>query len=74
MPHPAHHPLLHRPGIRPDAQHFDIVIGFHDQHIAAPQVIAHTHGNIAKIGGKADFDAFGAKGKSHRIGGIVREW
>ena len=31
MPAPAHHPLLHGPGIRPDPQHLQIVIRFENQ-------------------------------------------
>ena len=72
MPHPAHHPLLHRPRIRPRTQHLHIVIRFHHQHAAAPQMVAHARRHVAEIGGKTDFDAFGAKGEAHRIGGVVR--
>ena len=72
MPHPAHHPLLHRPRIRPRTQHLHIVIRFHHQHAAAPQMVAHARRHVAEIGGKTNFDAFRAKGEAHRIGGVVR--
>ena len=34
----AHHALLHRPWIRPDFEHFEIVIGFEHQQIRAAQM------------------------------------
>lgn len=35
VPAAAHHPLLHGPGIRSNPQHFQIVIGFEHNHLAA---------------------------------------
>jgi hypothetical protein len=48
------------------------VIRFHDQHIAAAQVIAHTDRQISEIGGDADLNALCAEGKANRVGRIVR--
>lgn len=53
----AHHALLYRPGIRADAQHFEIVIRFEDDHIACAHVDTQRIGDIAEIGGHGDFDA-----------------
>ncbi len=36
-------------------------------------MMADRIGKIAEIGGNRDLDAFGAEGKAHRIGGIVRD-
>ncbi len=35
-------------------------------------MVAHAGRHVAEVGGKADLDAFGAKGEAHRIGGVVR--
>src|SRR5438552_18080853 len=57
MPDAAHHPLFDRPGIRPEPQHFEIVIRFHHQHVAAAQVITHADRHVSKVGGYTDLAA-----------------
>ena len=59
-------------GYGPDFQHFEIVIGFEQQHVRAAQMEADRIRQIAQIGGDRNLDAFGAERESHRIGGIVR--
>src|ERR1700730_16147011 len=72
MPHPAHNPLLHRPRIRPRAQHLHIMIRLHHEHGAAPKMVAHAYRHVAKVGRDADFDSLRAKGKTHRVDSVVR--
>src|SRR2546422_7603441 len=76
VPYPAHHPLFYRPGIWASPQHFHIMVGFDHQHIAAAQMIANVGRDVSEISRNSHFYAFRAKGKSHRIGGIMRdgEW
>ena len=42
VPDATHDPLFHRPRIGSAAQHFDVMVRFHDQHIRAAQVVALT--------------------------------
>src|SRR5438105_8522652 len=72
MPHPAHHPLLDRPGIRTTTEHLQIVIRFQQQHMAALQVVHDAQRHVAEIGDRADFYAFSSKGEANRISSIVR--
>lgn len=71
MPVAAHHALLDAPGIRTDLQHFQIVIGFEQQHLHAAQMDFDRFRHVAEIGGHADFDAFGMEAEADRIDGIV---
>src|SRR5437879_6350612 len=73
VPPPAHNALLDGPGIRPAAQHFEIMIGLDYQQIAAAQVIANVRWEVPEVGGDADLDAFRAERESHGIGSIVRD-
>jgi hypothetical protein len=68
----AHHALLYRPGIRANTQHFQIVIGFENDHIARAHVDAQRIGDIAEIGGNGDFDAMRRKRVADRVRGIMR--
>lgn len=72
MPAPSHHALLYRPGIRPDAQHLQIVIRFEDQHIGAPKMHAQRIWNVAQVGGKGKLNALRTNRVADRIGRIVR--
>src|SRR5437870_13149170 len=45
----THDPLFYRPGIGTAAQHFQIVIGLHHQHVAATQVVDHADRHVAKV-------------------------
>src|SRR5215831_2445814 len=76
VPNPAHYPLLYRPRIGSHPQHLQIVIRFHDQHVAAAQVILHTERNVTEISGQSDFDSLGTKRETYRIGSVMRnrEW
>src|ERR1039458_8337549 len=71
MPNPAHHPLLHRPWVWTRAQHFHVVIRFHQQYVAAAEVVPDARRHITQVGGKADLDSFRAKREAYRIGGIM---
>src|SRR5579863_545267 len=66
------HALLYRPGIRPVAQHFQIVIRLNDQHIASSQIIFHIRQEPPEIGGDGELDAFRQKSETDWIDGIVR--
>jgi len=72
MSRAAHHALLDVPRIRPDFQHFEIVIGFEHQAVGIPQVNFHQFGQIAEVGDDCDFHSIRAKCKSQRVDGIVR--
>src|SRR5207247_10407898 len=72
VPHPAHNALLDGPGIRPAAQHFEIMIGLDYQQIAAAQVIANVRWEVPEVGGDEDLDAFRAVSESHGTGSIMR--
>src|SRR5207237_8794275 len=71
VPHPAHNALLDGPGIRPAAQHFEIMIGLDYQQIAAAQVIANVRWEVPEIGGVADLDAFRVARESYGIGSLL---
>src|SRR2546425_13067528 len=73
VPHPAHNALLDGPGIRPAAQHFEIMIGLDYQQIAAAQVIANVRWEAPEMGGDAGLDAFLVEREYHGICRIVRE-
>src|SRR5216683_6183198 len=73
MPDAAHHPLFDRPGIRPDPQHFEIVIRFHHQHVAAAQVITHADRQVSQVGGNADLAALNPKSEAHWISRVMRD-
>ena len=73
MANPAHHALLHAPGIRSAAQQLQVVIGFDHQHMTAAQVIAHAGRHVAEVGADADLDAVAAKREAHGIDRIVRD-
>src|SRR5580765_529638 len=76
VPYPAHYPLFHRPGIRASPQHLHVMVGLNYQDVAAAQMITNVGWDVSEISSNSHFDAFGAKGKSHRIGGVMRdgEW
>ena len=72
MAHAAHHPLFDRPRIRAATQHFEIVIGFNDQHVAFAQVVTNACRHVAEVGDHSNFGTLRAKREAHGIGGIVR--
>jgi len=72
MPGAAHHALLDVPGIRPDLQHFQVMIGFQNQEIGFAQMMLHEFGHVAQIGNDGDFFSVGAEGVSDGVCGIVR--
>jgi len=68
----SHDALLDRPGVRTDAQHFEIMIGLQDKHVGAAKMDMHGIRNVAEIGGESNFDAVGRYGVADRIRSIVR--
>lgn len=68
----AHHTLLDVPGIRPNLQHFKIVVGFQHQAIGFAQVKFHELRKIAEVSNNGDFRTTRAKSESQRIDGIMR--
>src|SRR5271156_2217680 len=72
MPGAAHHALLNVPGVGPDLQHFQIVIGFQDQEVGFAQVMLHQLGHVAEVGDDGDFFSVGAEGVADRVSSVVR--
>lgn len=72
----AHDALLDVPRIRPDFEHFEIVIGLQDEAIGVAQMEFDQLGKIAQVGDDGHFGAVGAERVAHWIGGVVRngEW
>src|SRR5258708_33809099 len=48
------------------------MVRFHDQHIAAAQVVANADRKIAQLGGNAALDAIGAEVESAGVSRVVR--
>ena len=71
MAHAAHHSLFYRPGVRTAAQHFEIVVGLEQHHVASAELVANAGRNVAKIGSNGDFHALSTEGKPNRIGGVI---
>ena len=69
--HAAHDALFYRPRVGADFQHFQIVVGFEQEHVGALQVDADGIGEVAEVGGDGDFDALGAEGETYGVGCIV---
>ena len=65
--------LLDDPGIGPDLEHVEVVIGFEDEAIGLAEMDSHVVRQVAKIRADGDFCAVGAEGESHGIGCIVRD-
>ena len=58
--------------IRPDLQHFEIVVGFEHQAVSFPQMgFSPQLGQIAEVRDNRDFQSMGAKCESQRVHGIV---
>src|SRR5271157_2171396 len=68
----AHYALLDRPGIGAGAEHFDVMIRFHDEDAAASQMVPNVGWHVPEVGSETDLDAFGAKGEADGIGGVMR--
>src|SRR5436305_7716262 len=68
----AHYALLYRPRVRAHFQHFEIMIGFQQEHVRAAQVILHRCGNVPEIGGDADANALRFEAESDGVDGVVR--
>jgi uncharacterized protein len=66
------HALLDHPGIRPDFEHVEIVIGFENQAIGFAQMDLNKLRHIPKIRANGDLAAVGTKRKPDRIGSVVR--
>ena len=60
-------------GIRPDLEHFEIVVRFEDQEIGLAQVLLHELGQVAEVGDDDDLRAVHAEGVADRIGRVVRD-
>lgn len=69
----AHDALLHGPRVGADLQHFEIVIGFEQQHIGTLQVHADGFGEVAEVGGDGHFDAFGTQAETDGVDCVVRD-
>jgi len=64
--------LLDDPGIGPDLEHVEIVIGFEDEAIGLAEMDSHVVRQVAEIRADGDFCAVGAEGESDRVGRVVR--
>src|SRR6266481_6536782 len=65
--------LLDDPGIGPDLEHVEVVIGFEDEAIGLAEMDSHVVWQVAKIRADGNFCAVGAEGESDGIGCIVRD-
>jgi hypothetical protein len=68
----AHDALLDVPRIRPDLQHFQVVIGFQDQEVGFAQVLFDVFGHAAEIGNDRDLFSVRTESVADGVGGIVR--
>jgi hypothetical protein len=64
--------LLDDPGIGPDLEHVEVVIGFEDEAIGLAEMDSHVVWKVAKIRADGNFCAVGAEGESDGVGGVVR--
>src|SRR5260370_874186 len=64
--------LLDDPGIGPDLEHVEVVIGFEDEAIGLAEMDSHVVWQVAKIRANGNFCAVGAEGESDRVGRVVR--
>ena len=71
MPGAAHHALLDVPGVRPNLEHFEIVIRFEKQEIGFAEMVLHQLGQVAEIGDDGDFVPVGAESEADGIDRIV---
>lgn len=69
----AHDALFNGPGVRPDAQHFQIVIRLEHQQIGAAQMHTQRICDVAQVGGDGNLDSLRSECEAHRIDGIVRD-
>ncbi len=67
----AKNALLDDPGIRPNFQHVEIVIGFENKTVCPTQVNFDMIGDVAEVGADGYLGAVRAKGESDRVGGIM---
>jgi hypothetical protein len=72
MPHAAHHTLLHRPRIRTDLEHLNIVIRLEQQDIGPTQMMADVFRQIAQVGRDRYFDTLSRERKAHGVRGVMR--
>ena len=69
----AQHALLHDPGIGPDLEHVEIVIGFKDKAIGLAEMDSDVIWEVAEIRADGNLCAVGAEGKSNGVGCVVRD-
>ena len=72
VPGAAHHALLDVPRVRPNLQHFHVVIGFQHQAIGIAQVKFYELRQVAQVGDDGHFHSTRAERESQGIDGIVR--
>src|SRR5260370_8007759 len=65
-------PLLDDPGIGPDLEHVEVVIGFEDEAIGLAEMDSHVVWQVAKIRADGNFCALGAEGESNRAAPTLR--
>src|SRR5574340_676114 len=64
--------LLDDPGIRPDLEHVQIVIGFKNQTIGVAEMDFDELWHVAEVGDDSELGAVRAESEGDRIGGVVR--
>src|SRR6476659_7214775 len=71
-----HESLLQSPGIRPDAQHFKIMIRFENQYVRAAQALRDVIRHISNIGQLCQFCATTLETERNRFCCVMRnaEW
>ena len=65
--------LLDDPGIGPDLEHVEVVIGFQDEAIGLAEMDSDVIRQVAEIGADGDFCAVSTEGESDGIGRIMRD-
>jgi len=68
----AHHALLYLPGVGSYLEHFQIMIGFKNQSVAAANPLLDQLRDVPQVGDEADLNAFRFQGKRHGVCRIVR--
>lgn len=71
VPGAAEHALLDYPGIRPDLEHIQIVIGFEQQTVRVAQMHFDKFRHVAEVRHDGHLRSVGAEREADRVGGIV---
>ena len=71
--HAAHHALLHRPGIRADLQHLDVVVGFEEKEIRGAKMPLDRLRDVSQVRRNSYRAAAEPETEPDRIDRVVRD-